>query len=161
MPISQTHHLPPLNVPARAMGMVFPSTTCASNVHAGVTAGPSSQPVSQCIHSTSRDSKALSQDLLVPRRLTDFNLRPLPYTLRPKFLPPTSSSSATRRTDRYITCRLCFTLHRPARCSIAHRVRNSRGCAISHSENLYSNRRPATCLTSLRMFGLTVTSSTQ
>ncbi|KAM0700563.1 hypothetical protein Q7P35_012284 [Cladosporium inversicolor] len=47
MPISQTHHLPPLNVPARAMGMVFPSTTGASHVHAGVTAGPSSQPASQ------------------------------------------------------------------------------------------------------------------
>jgi hypothetical protein len=45
--ISQTHHLPPLNVPARAMGMVFPSTTGGSHVHAGVTAGPSSQPTSQ------------------------------------------------------------------------------------------------------------------
>jgi hypothetical protein len=47
MPISQTHHLPPLNVPARAMGMVFPSSTGASSVHGGVTAGPSSQPASQ------------------------------------------------------------------------------------------------------------------
>jgi hypothetical protein len=45
--ISQIHHLPPLNVPARAMGMVFPSTTGGSHIHAGVTAGPSSQSASQ------------------------------------------------------------------------------------------------------------------
>jgi hypothetical protein len=47
MAMSQTHHLPPLNVPARAMGMVFPSTTGQSLSHTSVTAGPSSQPASQ------------------------------------------------------------------------------------------------------------------
>jgi hypothetical protein len=47
MSMSQTHHLPPLNVPARAMGMVFPSSTGPLHAHTGVTAGPSPQPASQ------------------------------------------------------------------------------------------------------------------
>lgn len=47
MPASQGHQLPPLNVPARAMGLVYPTTSGQSHAHAGVTAGPSSQPASQ------------------------------------------------------------------------------------------------------------------
>ena len=43
MPMSQTHHLPPLNVPARAMGLVYPPTSGPTSV----AAGPSSQPTSQ------------------------------------------------------------------------------------------------------------------
>lgn len=47
MSMPQSHQLPPLNVPARAMGMVFPPTSGQPHAHAGVTAGPSSQPASQ------------------------------------------------------------------------------------------------------------------
>lgn len=45
--LPQSHQLPPLNVPARAMGMVFPPTSGQSSTHVGVTAGASSQPSSQ------------------------------------------------------------------------------------------------------------------
>lgn len=47
MSIPQSHQLPPLNVPSRAMGMVYPPTSGQSQAHAGVTAGPSSQPATQ------------------------------------------------------------------------------------------------------------------
>lgn len=47
LPMSQGHQLPPLNVPARAIGMVYPPSSGQANTSAGVTAGPSSQPPSQ------------------------------------------------------------------------------------------------------------------
>ena len=45
--LPQTHQLPPLNVPARAMGIAFPSSVGQSQPQVGATAGPSSQPASQ------------------------------------------------------------------------------------------------------------------
>lgn len=47
LPPPQGSQLPPLNVPQRAMAMVYPSTTTSGHTHAGATAGPSSQPQSQ------------------------------------------------------------------------------------------------------------------